>query len=335
MTSNDFYDQQKQAQIKWREGNNISPEWGWQNGKRYEHIVSRNLWRNTLWSGIKEELTDYLSGTKIQSHTGTHNLLSSWVLSASLYFPVRVYPEFKQLMLKFLQENIAAEIESIEKTELEYALDGDLSPENLLGEAGGIRGSGQTSPDVAFEVKTPNGEGLVLTECKFTEHNFYPCSARSRTGSQEKPANPDPQRCMHEAKDYIYRNICQQTKWGRKYLELLSLSEYGKDVLKRCPASTGGYQLLRQQALAEGIATSGKYAMVVSSVAFDERNLSLKNCLRSTGISNFTAEWGKIFEGKTIFKTWTHQQWVNFVRNNETSSRGKEWEEYLRLRYGY
>ncbi len=56
--------------------------------------------------------------------------------------------------------------------------------------------------------------------------------------------------------------------------------------LRSCPAAHAGYQLFRQQALAEGIAGSGKYDLVVSSLAVDDRNNTLRECLKKTGIAD-------------------------------------------------
>lgn len=105
--------------------------------------------------------------------------------------------------------------------------------------------------------------------------------------------------------------------------------------MKRCAAATAGYQLFRQQALAEGIANSGRYSLVASTVAFDERNTSLKGCLRTTGIDDFQTGWGKLFDGKALFKTWTHQQWVKFVRDNQVNGELDDWLNYLNKRYNY
>jgi len=331
-----FYEQQKQVQIAWRKNNISSAEHGYQNGQPYEHVIPRILWEETLWQGIRKDLPDYLSSRKIQSHTGTHNLLSSWIVCANLYYIIRINDGFKKLMLGFLQEHVSEKITRIKETELEFALDGELSPKNLLGEQDGKRGSGQTSPDVAFIVETDSGDGIVLTECKYTEHSFYRCSARrTNTDHKDKIANPAPDRCMHVAKGYNYKTICHQTVWQRKYWNHLTLSEYGKENLVRCPASTDGYQLFRQQSLAEGISATNTYGLVVTSVAFDGRNQTLIKCMKATGVPDFTTEWEKLFTGKALFKTWTHQEWVEYVRQNGKDPMQKEWVEYMNIRYGY
>ncbi len=84
-------------------------------------------------------------------------------------------------------------------------------------------------------------------------------------------------------------------------------------ALRTCPAATAGYQLFRQQALAEGIATSAKYEFVVSCLAVDERNEDLRTCLAKTGIADIR-QWGALFKGKASFSVFTHQDWVHWVR---------------------
>jgi hypothetical protein len=240
-------------------------------------------------------------------------------------------------MLEFLKRHVSDQITEITDVELEFAFpkEDELHPAKLLGEMDGSRGSGQTSPDVAFKVKTIDGDGLILTECKYTEHSFYGCSARKIDKESKRINNPDPDRCMIRVKERDYSSVCHQTVWGRKYLSLLEISEFGISKLERCPAATAGYQLLRQQALAEGIAQNGRYTFVASTVAFDNRNAVLKGCLSTTGIDGFQTGWGKLFAGKAIFKTWTHQDWVQFVSDNQVNGEFREWLGYLNERYGY
>ncbi len=339
MKKQDFITLQKDHMIKWRKDNISTSKEGIQNGIDYAHIIPKNLWRETLWSGIREDskLPKYLRDNKIQAHTGKHNLVSSWVNCANLYFPIRDNENLKRLMLEFLKQKIADSIIEIESVELEFAFPDNhkLSPVNLLGELGGNRGSGQTSPDVAFKVKTKNGKGLILTECKYTEHSFYGCSARKIDKKAKRENNPNPKLCMKKMPECDYSAVCHQTVWGRKYLNLLKISEFGKSQLQRCPAATAGYQLLRQQALAEGIAQSDQFTLVASTVAFDDRNTDLKKSLKTTGIDDFQTGWGKLFEGKAIFKTWTHQEWVQFVRENQVNNEFNDLLQYLNARYGY
>lgn len=339
MEKQDFISCEKKQMIEWRKHNISTSEKGIQNGIDYEHIIPRNLWKETLWMGIREEseLPKYLKDNKIHAHTGTHNLVSSWINCANLYFPIWNNVNLKQLMIEFLKQKVSDSIIEIEEIELEFSFPkgDDLHPAILLGEMDGSRGSGQTSPDVAFKVKTKYGEGLILVECKYTEHSFYSCSARKIDKKSKRINNPDPMRCMEKVLESDYSAVCHQTVWGRKYLSLLDFSEYGKRKLEKCPAAVAGYQLLRQHALAEGIAKSGRYALVASTVAFDNRNTDLIGCLRTTGIEDFQTGWGKLFEGKAIFKTWTHQEWVQFVRDNQINGEFNNWLEYLNERYDY
>jgi hypothetical protein len=42
-----------------------------------------------------------------------------------------------------------------------------------------------------------------------------------------------------------------------------------------------------------------------------------------------------LFDGEAIFKTWTHQDWVQFVRENQVYGEFDEWLDYLKERYNY
>jgi len=344
-----LYYSEFKKQISWRKDHIKSKEYGFQvidkvKGEpiKLPHIVPFEIWLETVWEGIREELNSYICqpGKEIHTHDGTHNLLSSWVLCANLYFPARTNPGFRALMKEFLKENVSDKVTSIEDVELEFAFPEDdfLHPKILLGETTGSRGKKQTSPDIAFLVRTNDGnDGIILTESKYTELHFYPCSTNPENDKyKNRNLNPDFSRCMKPAKGYDYKSICHQTNaWDRKYMNLLNFSEQAENALNNCPAATDGYQLFRQQALAEGIANSGRFELVVSSVAFDGRNTDLIHCLKSTGANDFQSDWAPLFTGETVFKTWTHQEWVQFVRDNQKNNEFTSWLEYLNERYGY
>jgi hypothetical protein len=267
---------------------------------------------------------------------GVHNLKSSWVQCANLYFPFGAAEEGRSLLAGFLRAHVSPDIQSVEALELEYAEEENshLHPSPLLGEQGGSRGSGQTSPDVAFLVN--GGRGLILMENKFVEHSFYRCSARTKKGSDARPANPDLSRCNDTvALISGFETLCHQAAWGRRYWELLApvTNREMAASLRCCPAARAGYQLFRQHALAEGMAASSKYDLVVSCLAVDERNETLRRCLRSTGIPD-AWEWGDLFPGKAEFCVFSHQQWVAWVRAHD-DGKWADWLDYVGSRYGY
>lgn len=246
-----FKEQLKVDQIAWRRANLPNQEPGYHNGRRYVHVLPRRLRELNLWPGIRTgsdyPLYAYLGakpGDPIQPHTGVHNLLSSWVACANLYFPFRA-ESHRPILAEFLNAVVSREIRAVTGVELEFALEGDLHPCTLLGEKDGSRGSGQTSPDVAFEVRLDGGTpGLVLVECKLTEHSFYGCSARSTRDSDRGRGNPDPSRCTDTRRllPDPGKN-CHQTEWGRRYWEHLwpGTDKASFSRLSGCPASTAGY----------------------------------------------------------------------------------------------
>jgi hypothetical protein len=235
----------------------------------------------------------------------------------------------------FLKLHVAPEVDSVDEVHLEYQEQESLRPSELLGEVGGARGASQTSPDVAFLV---NGKrGLLLTESKLAEHSFYGCSARRKEDKSGRAGNRDSARCDDALAVHDDLSRCHQVAWGRKYWEHLAPvvdRQQWKATLRWCPAARAGYQLFRQQALAEGIAKSGKYELVVSCVAIDARNDLLAGSLASTGLSDIR-DWSKLFKGKSRFAVFTHQQWVKWVREHDCDGRWGDWLNYVESRYGY
>ena len=323
-------------QIKWRETHIAYKDWGWQNSKQYPWILPERLWEEGLWPGIRSgsanSLPDYLRRSNVQKHGGVHNLKSSWMQCANLYFPFGGSPEGRSLLAGFLHENVADEVLTVDAVELEYAEEGDLHPLLLLGETGGSRGSGQTSPDLGLPVN--RGQGLVLVENKLVEKSFYACSARRTWNSKGRVGNPDPGRCNNAlavASDPASQ--CHQGVWGRRYWEHLApvadMERMSK--LAHCPAAHAGYQLFRQQALAEGIAASGKYDFVMTCVAVDERNETLDSSLKRTEIAKLT-DWASHFRGKARFSVFTHQLWVEWVRTHDANGQWGDWLSYVESR---
>ncbi len=333
----DFNQWMEDHQVRWRARHLTPSENGRWQGREYPWILPDDLWEEGLWPEIRKDsnnpLAEYLQAKNIQRHKDTHNLKSSWVMCANLYFPFRSSANGRDLLASFLRHHVHEEIDSLEDIELEYAEPGELHPSELLGESGGGRGAYQTSPDLGFRV---NGyRGLVLVESKFTEHSFYECSAWRHKGSRRLPGNPDPDHCNHPvevAKDAGRQ--CHQATWGRRYWEHLVKAVEPAVIadLPHCPAMRHGFQLFRLHALAEGMARFGKYDLVISAVAVDERNESLDASLRRSGIDGLRG-WGNIFHGKARFAAFTHQEWIRWIRNHQADREWDDWLRYIRDRY--
>ena len=333
-----FKDQMRAEQIRWRRQSLSDQEPGKQNAGFYDHVLPITAWELNLWPGINSKSTDslpgYLKAEKIKRHTGSHNLLSSWILCANLYFPFH-REDGKQLLTGFLRNTISQQIEAVTRVELEYESDDkELKPGTLLGETSGGRGANQTSPDVAFVIKTALGPGVILVECKFTEHHFYPCSGR-KASPEGHSSNPNPTRCEKAAAILQSPDKqCHLCTWGRRYWRHLKSIADSKTIsaLTSCPAAHDGYQLFRQQALAEGMAK--KLALVVSAVAYDQRNDRLMTCMaRSAGLTNIKDDWSKLFPGKARFATFMHQEWVSWVAEHNQTGTWDNWLQYVRQRY--
>lgn len=320
-------------QVRWRR-NNLShiKENGQQNGREYEHILPwEQGWQN-FYPKIQSELKTYLKDNNIKAHTGIHNLLSSWVACANLYWPFRNNDGFI-LLGEYLGKATGIKINRIEGMELEYAeKEEDFQPQQLLGEDEGMRGSGQTSPDIAIKFLTiDKRKGIFLIESKFTEHSFYRCSGYSKT-KPGKPVNPNNKRC-HDMKQVVRSSFkdCHLTapEWERKYWDLLK-NHFNYKNLKICPMAKCCYQIFRQQALAKGL--EKKYDISMSCVAVDSRNENLINSSLSVGLKPFPEGWKDVFP-KLPFLWLTHNNWFDFVKSNNRDGKWNEWVDYIENRY--
>ena len=327
-------------QITWRKKNITDTEWGTQNGLEREWILPKKRWREGLWKGVRESLERYQKESGVQEHKGVHNLKSSWMLCANVYFP---FHQDRDLIAGFLREHLGLKVASVDRLELEYAEEYPRDPFSLLNEPKGTRGANQTSPDLALLVALDDGrKGLMLVENKYVEHSFYPCAGRNK-----KTKNPNKDRCLDlNSVCHDPGKQCYMTHWeykrrkNRAYWEHIKFSEKALQELKCCPAAYAGYQLFRQQALAEGIvqtasADGEKYGLVVSCVAYDERNATLMGSLRRTGIPDFRSGWGELFEGDTVFKTFSHQDWIQWVASHDETGKWRDWLTYVQERYGF
>jgi hypothetical protein len=326
-----------ERQVRWRREHVSTDEPGVQNGVTYPWLLPRWAWQESLWPPLRGDgpgsLRAYLTASRVRPHSGVHNLKSSWVSGVNLYFPFGWSEGGRSLLAGFLRERVDARIRSVESLDLEWAGDRELSPRTLLGETGGTRGSGQTSPDIALRVN--GGEGLVLVENKLVEHSFYPCPARTGSGSVTRPGNPDQARCDDVRALLADPERCHQVALGRRYWHWLHAAVRAEAwaALPRCPAATAGYQLLRQQALAEALARSGRYGFVVSAVALDARNRRLARSLAPGGIDD-VRDWGGLFRGAAAFVVFSHQDWVRWVRAHAPEGAWCAWSAWIAERYG-
>lgn len=343
MRNTAFSNQAREQQLGWRKRQpDLPKENGTQNGVEYDHILPEDKWMLGVWEDIRDQLQCYLNSSGIQANTGKHNLKSSWTQCANIFFPFRVNPAAKRMLASFLTKELGLKVETVDSIEFEYAAEGKLSPRQLLGEEKGMRGSGQTSPDVAINFTCENGKcGIYLVENKYTEHHFYGCSAASKTlskGHAQRGLSPNPNsaRCTDIAT--LLSDVdtnCHQLTWGRQYWRILKDCRSEAMIkLACCPAMTDGYQLLRQQALAQGILNAGLFDYVISGVAYDERNIELLGCLKRTGIDDFRVEWSKLFTSGVSFHSFSHQALVTWVTRSRVDY-VKKWEGYVSDRYGY
>ena len=340
-----FNKRAEEHQLAWRDENIELKEDGSQNKKVRHHILPSEDWLIGLWDDIQDQLVNYIVTEQVHANIGKHNLKSSWTQCANTFFPFRQNDDMKARLVSFLNIELKLNVTAIDGVDLEYAGPGKLSPKNLLGEMSGKRGSGQTSPDVAIQFSCENGKcGIYLIENKYTEHHFYACSAAKKTLDRAHSAlglepNPNPDRCK-DVKQLISNpdSMCHQATWGRKYWEKLRvhLNEPAFGNIPYCPAMRDGYQIFRQQALAQGIADSGLFDHVITGIAYDKGNNELITCLKNIGINDFTKQWGDLFKtaSEVRFHCFTHQDLVSHVTNSRSSYINR-WGSYITKRYKF
>jgi hypothetical protein len=329
----DFRSRMLEEQLDWRKNNLPElPEHGRWQGKPYAHILPAAKWTKNLWPGIAEVLPHYLDAEGVQAHQGKHNLLSSWALGANLYFPFGQDEEGRALLAGFLRQTVDARIRTVTELALEFVDEGELATEHLLGEKGGKRGASQTSPDVGVRVGLDGGgEGLVLIEVKFCETDFSSCSARKR---ELKPLAREGE-C--DDLDHILAapadRCAQHSCYGRHYFDYLAEPlKAAAEKSTLCSAALHGYQLFRQQALAEALANAGRYDLVASALAYHVGNSHLASCLGGIGLAHVD-QWGSLFAGNAPFMAFTHQAWVQFVKDSPEAGRWQEWLGWVASRY--
>ena len=319
---------------------------GTHNGTKYPHILADADAEQNLWSyiavGGTYALAPYLAKPPgIQPHIYSHYLNSSWTLGANLYFPYRQEDAGREVLASFFASVIDPRIVGVTNVELEWA-PSSLSPSELLNEKGGGRGAYQTSPDVGFEVRLADGgRGLILTEVKFTERDFSNCSALSRLTAQRRAETCESMSALSKNPE----ECGQYTELQRLYWPRLAKAFDWSAGLTRCPAARHGYQLFRQQALAEALAATGQYDLVVSSLAYDKRNGGLlesrKGLLRCLDtptagtVADVRSDWGPLFKhGRAPFKAFSHQAFVAHVRaSSNRPDWCDDWLEYITDRY--
>jgi hypothetical protein len=330
MNYDSFKKEQINLQLVWRgKQNDISKKNGKYKGVEKDWIVLPDEWIKTIWKQLQDNLSTYIKNQNIQPHDGAHDLLSSWVLCSNLYFGTSINYDFRELFRQFVERKIETRIENIDEIHLEF-VPNERSKENLLGEPGNIK---QTTPDLAIIFSSNNKKRLIIVESKYTEKSFYDCFGGKKNGDFGQIVNPYPENCF---KLKTIENSClfsNNSKWIRKYWHYLKISEYGLKQLTKCPALFGGYQLVRQQALAEAILKCGNYDNVWSCIAYDRRNEKLMKSMERVGIDSIKNEWVKLFDVKSKFETWEHQEWVEYVRKNAKGTFEKEWINYINERY--
>jgi len=325
----------RESQVRWRTAYLPHiPERGTFGGDEYDHILPAERWMAHVWPEIEMRLTEYLNSTGVKPHTYRNHLNSSWVLAANLFFPFAVLPGGHELLGAVLAQELHLPVASLLSVDLEFADDPPRDQATLLGETRGSRGANQTSPDVGIRYQDHDGhQCLVLIEVKYTESDFQTCSEYKKleAGSREP--------CLNLAGLLNEPGSCPFTAKGREYVRLLqeplrSAADHLANV-SACPAAKGGYQLFRQQALAEALIEAGAYRQATSVVAWTTANDALSRALDSVTSDGLElGEWGELFGGESNFASLEHETLLDTVEASPGRPDWSDrWIEYMRGRY--
>ena len=70
-------------------------------------------------------------------------------------------------------------------------------------------------------------------------------------------------------------------------------------------------------------------------MAYDARNTVLTRSMQRAGIGNVSTDWAALFDGQARFASFTHQDWVHWVRTHDTNGQWADWLGWMTKRYGY
>src|SRR5450759_281901 len=112
MSIANFNLQLEKSQSEWRTTNISNQDLGTYKGVPHPWILRNEDWKEGLWFGIRDSLPAYLGQSNIEKHRDSHNLKSSWVLCANLFFPFRDEAG-RSLLAGFLQKRVSPEIRDV------------------------------------------------------------------------------------------------------------------------------------------------------------------------------------------------------------------------------
>ena len=124
----------EQDQAAWRRQNISNQEPGSYNGVPHPWILPPSERKEGLWCEIRVSLPAYLEENKIAKHKDAHNLKSSWILCANLYFPFR-QDRGRSLLAGFLRKQVSPDIHAVQRVELKYVEYASLDPQSVFGES--------------------------------------------------------------------------------------------------------------------------------------------------------------------------------------------------------
>ncbi len=321
-----FKEQIKKQQIRYKEEVLNIKEWGAWRRRRYSHILPKRMWNLNLWEGLREEAEHYFQDNEIAWHDQKHNLLSSQIMCVNIFFPLRQHVD----ILKIWLAHHFNELEDVKKLDFEYTGPGNKNYFKELGR----RGQNRTSSDLSIIWQDKEKrKNMLLLEFKFTESDFGQCS---------KQDNPDPKRCL-SSKDIVssHKTQCYRSQVERPYWDMIlsSDSPFRKESLTTesyCPFHYDFYQLMRNQLLAYCIQSdpAEDFNKVEFGVIYNSDNEVLTRMSRPFGGEyNPLKAWPRnLLKSPDTFHVFTVQEFFNTIEP-KLQDNFKNWRAYLKQRY--
>lgn len=173
MSKLDFIRHQREAQRDFRKQSTDFSVEGKQPGlfkaKAYDFLISEGLWKENIFSPIRDEAEEYFRSNGISWHRMRHHLLSSQICCLNFLMPLDREP-------KALAELLRGQFGEVEMLKIEgdryVALEWIGSDRDYLNEARNgnrTRGANCTSPDAAIKFRVSGKTMIALIEWKYTE----------------------------------------------------------------------------------------------------------------------------------------------------------------------
>ncbi len=292
-------------------------------GNPYPHVLPEDAWSLNLWREIAYDAIKHFAQSEIVWHPSKHNMLSSQVLCANIFYPLREHLNVIHTWMQSCQLDVG------EVVDLNFNF---VSHKNYLHERDD-RGLPPIADLSITWVDMAKRRNLLLLSFKFAEANLGECSPAG---------NPNPKRCYVSSKVVgSPRSQCYRVQQGRRYWDVINSASgpLWKDSLvieKYCPFRYDFFHLMRGQLLAHCIQSDSKsgYDRAEFGILYHASNSELlQMALSFDDERNPFKVWPTLLHKPETFHAFTLQDFfATLERSLPLDLTG--WRQYLNQRYG-